>query len=111
MRVLTPYLPTKATLGGVLYDAASWRGCATYHVACLALQVLSLVACQRVSLSGLYIFYVYFLVGGHVIYIIAQVDCTGKGDTPLGARSEPRHGYHFPKCNITRSPAGSSQVI
>eukprot|EP00913_Durusdinium_trenchii_P029106 g27290.t1 len=42
MRVLTPYLPTKATLGGVLYDAASWRGCATYHVACLALQVLSL---------------------------------------------------------------------
>ncbi|CAK9104397.1 unnamed protein product [Durusdinium trenchii] len=42
LSVFTLSYAIAATLGGVLYDAASWRGCATYHVACLALQVLSL---------------------------------------------------------------------
>ncbi|CAK9117269.1 unnamed protein product [Durusdinium trenchii] len=42
LSVFTLSYAIAATLGGVLYDAASWKGCAIYHVACLVLQVLAL---------------------------------------------------------------------
>ena len=42
---------SKATLGGVIFDVAGWKGMSAFHVACVGLQLLIIVACPDESSS------------------------------------------------------------